>query len=389
MTVNANHASRVFQIGPSVTATISGLTIAGGSATDGGGMYNTGNTTLADCTVIGNTATKGGGVYGGGTMALSDCTISGNSASSGSGLYITGTATLTGCTISGNSARDGGALYNVATATLTGCTVSGNSAKYGGGLWNYGAANLTGCTISGNSAYMGGGVENYKYGQAGLTDCTVSGNSASLGGGLSNYGHATLTACTVSGNTATNTTQDPAVNPGGGIYNYSNHYGGLTTLTDTIVAGNSGSGAAASDIGGDNANSVIGTNDLVGTGGSGGVFNGNGGDIVLSSLTNLGLAPLGDYGGPTPTMGLLPGSAAIGAGAAAGGVTTDQRGFALDSPVDIGAFQAVSVPMVVNVATDGVARLPTSWTCAARSTWRTFSPAPRRSRSIRPSSTRP
>ena len=82
--------------------------------------------------------------------------------------------------------------------------------------------------------------------------------------------------------------------------------------------------------------------------------NGVGGDIVLSSLASLGLAPLGDYGGPTPTMALLPGSAAIGAGAAASGVTTDQRGFALDSPVDIGAFQAASSPMVVGVATDGV-----------------------------------
>ena len=46
----------------------------------------------------------------------------------------------------------------------------------------------------------------------------------------------------------------------------------------------------------------------------------------------LGLAPLGDYGGPTQTMALLPGSPAIGKGVAVAGVTTDQRGFALDSP---------------------------------------------------------
>ncbi len=34
-------------------------------------------------------------------------------------------------------------------------------------------------------------------------------------------------------------------------------------------------------------------------------------------------------------------------------MTTDQRGFALDSPVDIGAGQAVAVPLVVAVVTDG------------------------------------
>ena len=38
-------------------------------------------------------------------------------------------------------------------------------------------------------------------------------------------------------------------------------------------------------------------------------------------------------------MALLAGSTAIGQGTAVSGVTTDQRGFSLDSPIDIGAFQ--------------------------------------------------
>ena len=70
------------------------------------------------------------------------------------------------------------------------------------------------------------------------------------------------------------------------------------------------------------------------------------------------LAPLGDYGGPTQTMALLPGSPAIGTGIAVAGITTDQRGFALDSPrPDIGAFQ--SNPLVVT-------RRPTPATDPAR-----------------------
>ena len=66
----------------------------------------------------------------------------------------------------------------------------------------------------------------------------------------------------------------------------------------------------------------------------------------MTSLTDLGLAPLGNNGGPTQTMALLPGSPAIGAGVIADypgtttPITTDQRGEPLDSPdPDIGAFQ--------------------------------------------------
>jgi hypothetical protein len=52
------------------------------------------------------------------------------------------------------------------------------------------------------------------------------------------------------------------------------------------------------------------------------------------------LAPLGNYGGTSLTMALLPGSAAIGAGTSSGAPTTDQRGFARVGAVDIGAFQS-------------------------------------------------
>ena len=228
LTVNANQASRVFQVGSGVTATISGLTIAGGSATGGGGVYNAGNTTLANCTIIGNTATKGGGVYGWRHADPDGLHDQRQLRDQRRRPVHRGHRHADRIARSAATPRPTAApSITPATATLTGCTVSGNSANYGGGLWNSGTATLTGCTISGNSAYMGGGVENFKYGQATLTNCTISGNSASLGGGLSNYGHATLTACTVSGNTATNTAQNPATNPGGGIYNYSNQYGGL------------------------------------------------------------------------------------------------------------------------------------------------------------------
>ena len=68
VTVSGGGASRVFQVDAGVTASISGLTITGGTTTgNGGGLYNDGgNVTLTNCTVSGNSA----GYYGGGLYNL-------------------------------------------------------------------------------------------------------------------------------------------------------------------------------------------------------------------------------------------------------------------------------------------------------------------------------
>src|SRR5262249_23623062 len=131
VTVDAGKNSRVFQVNPNVTASISGLTITEGSTTgSGGGLYNDGgNVTLTGCPVTRNCTTggstsRGGGVYGlNGTTTLTDCTVSGNTATgSGGGVFgYGGTTTLTHCTVSGNStSRSGGGLFAYqGTTTLT------------------------------------------------------------------------------------------------------------------------------------------------------------------------------------------------------------------------------------------------------------------------------
>jgi uncharacterized repeat protein (TIGR01451 family) len=114
---------------------------------------------------------------------------------------------------------------------------------------------------------------------------------------------------------------------------------GTTTLGDTIVAGNTAptSGPDASGAFTSQGNNLIGMTD-----GSTGWVGTDLTGTVASPLDPL-LAPLGDYGGPTETVGLLPGSPAIGAGIAVPGITTDQRGAPRGSVVDIGAFQATVV----------------------------------------------
>jgi hypothetical protein len=292
VTISGGGQSRVFQVDQGVTANLSNLTITAGKADRAGGLLNLGTANLTCCTISGNTARFN---HGGGLLNL-------------------GTANLTRCTISGNTARfHGGGLYNYGQANLASCIISNNTASGGGGLANADSVSLTGCTFSGNQATsIGGGILNES--SASLTNCALFSNQAgAFGGGLCFLGatdaEVTLKACTLSGNTATTS--------GSGLYN-----GGLGTmgLTDTIVAG---------DI----------------TGPHSGDHNVIAGDPKL--------APLGNYGGPTagapgsaqvlPTMALLPGSPAIAAGTGLPGVTTDQRGMARGSLVDIGAFQTTLV----------------------------------------------
>ena len=105
-------------------------------------------------------------------------------------------------------------------------------------------------------------------------------------------------------------------------------------LTNTIVAGNQSHHGS-----GDIAGSVSGSNNLIGTGNFGGLVNGIDGNIV--GVADPLLGPLGDYGGPTQTMPLLPGSPAIDAGSSGAGIPdTDQRGVGRVGGVDIGAFES-------------------------------------------------
>ena len=166
LSVSGNNASGVFTL-LGGSAYLSGLTVTGGRAVYGAGLYNVGGTvTLSDCTVSGNSASNdGGGILNvDGTATLTNCTVSDDSASTyGGGLFmVRGTTTLTNCTVSGNSTtrrwpdqflryghadqlhgqrqlrqRGCGLNNSRGTATLTNCTVSGNSAdEAGGGLYN-------------------------------------------------------------------------------------------------------------------------------------------------------------------------------------------------------------------------------------------------------------
>ena len=373
------------------TLTLDNCTVGGNTARyNGGGIFNRysiESVTLSNTTVSGNTAGWGGGLFNKyGTMTLSNTTVSGNNATNrGGGLYNYGryydgivnsaTATLSNCTVSGNSAAVGGGLENdYSTLALTDCTVSGNSAgrggvSFGGGLFNQsGTSTLTDTTVSGNfCAGEGGGVQNLHGLLKGATllmsDVTISGNSAQYGGGLDNYGSAALTNCTVSGNSANVR--------GGGVFNIDKGVGifgyGTITLTNTIVAGQTAGGDVFGTPESSSEHNLIGDPASAGglTQGTNGniVGDGHGHSIDITTVFATTTGPSGpvpvlaDNGGPTQTIALRTGSPAIGQGVAFAGITTDQRGFALDAPQpDMGAFQ--SDPLVINTTSDGSSSPP-------------------------------
>ena len=229
------------------------------------------------------------------------------------GIFDTGgTTLLTNCTVSSNtssgygfSSEGGGLLLRDLTTSLTNCAITGNSSlgsgSIGGGLAiQSGTTMVTNCTISGNSATgSGGGLANDDGNTLTLTNTTVSGNSASTGGGLRN------------------------------------NYGGVATLGNTIIAGNTA--GTGPDV--DGGVTSLGHNLIGKTNGSSGWVVGSDLTGTIATPLNPLLGHLGDNGGPTQTMALLPGSPAIGQGTAVAGVTTDQRGLIRGSLVDIGAFQ--------------------------------------------------
>ena len=224
-------------------------------------------------------------------------------------------AALAGMTITGGSgAFIGGGVRNDGTVTITRVTMTGNSADHGGGLGNTGTATVIDSTFSGNFGLNeGGGLENY--GALTLVNSTIAGNASPRGGGIANAGGGTLnvTNSTISGNS------------GGGLDNID----GTVLLTNTIIA--------AQTLGGDINGLVSGANNLIGTGGSGGLVNGMNGNIV--GVSDPKLSALADYGGQTQTMALLPASPAINAGDWDGAPSTDQRGRPRFGNTDIGAFE--------------------------------------------------
>jgi hypothetical protein len=358
---------------------------SGGSGGNGGGVYATGPgaLTVSASTISDNSAGPGGA---GGSGAPAGSAGGGGA---GGGIFTASTTNMTGTTIFGNTTAagtpgqgnalagapgDGGGLFNdMGTLTVSNSTFSGNRTGTGGssptgiaqmggdggGLLNYGGTVLlAGTTFTGNTTGDGGGG--------------MFPGSGGLGGGIANdQGTVTLLNTTVAGNATGNGGLSPAMTQGAagsgaGIAVLD----GATTLVHATVTGNRtgtgsvqlGGGLYVTGAGEPEAsfkNSIVAGNipqncSLALAGKT--VDEGNNISFPDTTCPGAGadprLGPLQDNGGPTRTMALLAGSAAIDrVPAGAGCPATDQRGFGRPqgSACDSGAFEFVPPPIALDV----------------------------------------
>lgn len=332
-TLNANGGGTALTVTNNMFLAVQNLTIKNGAGMFGAGLSNNngGSVAITDVTFAGNIATDGGAIdsadgdggSGSGSLAITRSTFTGNTASLNGGAIDTGddggsgTVTITDSTFAGNtaSAYDGGAIDNADDAGA-------------------GTVGIVGSTFTGNTATDGGAVDNADGGAGfgtspislSIATSTFSGNSAAAdGGALDNADqNPKPVAATVSDSTLSG---DMATVRGAEIDTSDNGQGILVVSSSTLDAGGSGSDIVAG------ANTGIGQVFVVGdvfargcqrpgTGtwtdqgyeaaADASCFNAGSGDVNAGSVAALGLGVLGDNGGPTHTMALLPSGPAVG-----------------------------------------------------------------------------
>ncbi|MGL6225683.1 MAG: choice-of-anchor Q domain-containing protein [Thermoguttaceae bacterium] len=261
--------SRVLNVKTGVEVTLIGVSITGGLAIEGGGIYNDGHLTLIDCSLYGNSAYSGGAIYNHlGTLEMRGTDLVGNRAKfadnhsgvgdvyqniMGGALYqLGGTVSILDCRLSGNSSDGlGGAIYQRGgTLEIEGTAIGGNKSVRGGGVYFTGLGsvlNISASSITDNTAQYGGGIwqsggevrkdpitdESISQGGLKIVNTTISDNRALLydaggfGGGIYLVsGELELLNVTIVHNAVSQ--------EGGGIY----MRGGNLVLNNTLITEN-------------------------------------------------------------------------------------------------------------------------------------------------------
>jgi hypothetical protein len=380
---------------------------------DGGAVYNAGMVSALGCVFFGNSAVggsggppdififtagapaNGGAVYNANLASFINCILSNNTASGG-----IGGVPEDGFPVSGASggAANGGALCNVGSVVVSnnafaqniaiggqggqggyedpgGYQIPGGSGGSGGSAAGGGACCLGGSSVLindsfwSNSAVGGaGGTGGAGENPSGLDRFAYGGNGGNGGSGGNAAGGAfcdlaaSLLALniTAASNSITGGAAGAGGGPGGSSYPFVNPgspgAAGLPGIAQGDSVGNLGGVVTLK-------NSILCPNALSDTNIFGAIVDaGNNIDSDMqNSLTNAtslngvnpDLARLGNYGGPTPTMALLPGSPAIDAADSNDFPATDQRGVPrpFGPAPDIGAFESTYSTTISGVIT--------------------------------------
>ncbi|MEO0452826.1 MAG: hypothetical protein AAFY98_01655 [Verrucomicrobiota bacterium] len=277
ITISANDLSRILNVSGSVTVKLSHLVLTDGS---GHGVVNSGELHMTDCSVLG---TDGSAISNQALLYLDSCTISDNvadvygAAIQSDGIFVS----VRRSTLNNNRANFGGAISGPdGHVEIIESTLQGNSAETQGGaiyLVNDCTLAIVRSTLSGNTAFTGGAVCYEGLGSLCILLSTFVGNQASNSGAIY-YAHGQNRAMVVA----------------------------QSTFVDNTAATN---GCIFADPSG-----VFSANNLLIESSVNASFDAYGrADSIIIDPASLGsgealLAPLGNYGGSTPTMAPLPGS---------------------------------------------------------------------------------
>lgn len=330
------------------------VTITGSSTTGkGGGLFNsmTGSATVIDSTFSSNTSTdRGAGLFNNGVLTLANAMVTSNTAQADGGGLATGLTAFTnvvGSTLTGNMAQNSGRGGAVAVDggffALDVSRLTGNTGTDGGGIvvTNSGGVSITHSTLDANTANGGvGGAVSIVSGDVTVQNSTLSGNTATTDGSAG--GAIRMAAGSLFLTNATITLNDASAGSDGGV----SVAGGVATVVNTIIGGNTASGSNP-DVAG--TFTSLGTNVVQDTTGSTG-FSGGIGDIFMGPRLNA----LADNGGGTPTHSLQTGampSPALDAANVSFAPSDDQRRVPRISP-DIGAYEVDPLAYFVNTFND-------------------------------------
>ncbi|HEX2295254.1 MAG TPA: choice-of-anchor Q domain-containing protein [Actinomycetota bacterium] len=267
-------------------------------------------------------------IAAGASLVVEDVVVSGARASN------EGVLTLENSTFSGSSVVEpnGGAIYNTGTLTIVSSTFSANSTAEGdgGAIYNTGTLTVENATFFGNSTPQGDGGAIHNAGTLTVTNATFYDNEA--GGG--------------SGGAISNGTTDDGDPEEGNPHP-------TTVLNSLFYANSAGHAGNALENPGTESSFALHNSALGGSDGGdcaqGGGFTGAGNivdtkvsrcpDIVVDALDAIA-APT-DNGGPTPTVALEEGNAALHHVRDGTCPPVDQRGVPRpDDACDVGAYEA-------------------------------------------------
>ena len=386
ITVDANYASRGFNVGENASVSIDSFTIMNGFVDDSGGgiLVDSGSSiTLTDSTVTGN-ETGPNGVGGGiatssSLVTLIDSAVSGNvSPNLGGGISARSfsTISLVNSTVSGNEVNysgGGGIHASFSDIILDDSSVSGNTANYGGGIVvrNGSSVELTNSTVSENTAGINGGgifasdeaivnvvdsnlLNNQTTGQADensnggaifatgntrldLTRTTLDGNSAfDDGGGIYiDYSYIRVVRSTLSNNRALGrgSAGEEMDGDGGAAFVRSESSQNIEiTIIASTLSGNYASGDGGALYIGElgtflSEHSTISNNTALGNGGGVAITSDSNlfiaNSIIANSTSNINMNV--DCFAPTNTFTFIDGTSIIESGGCGSGRSTDPR----------------------------------------------------------------